>query len=97
MGLYVTGKRCLWCHREAGLSVGIGGALLNRHIQCFKGLTQVNHIVRSEILHSHSDLKGHDTYLMDYFSRGSGLHRYGCKGGYTREMLKSRDIFLFKK
>lgn len=74
--------------------MGVGGALLNRNTQCFKGLTQVNNIVRTEILHSHSDLNGHDTYLMDYFS---GLHRYACKVGYTREILKRQDFFFFKK
>lgn len=77
--------------------MGVGEALLSRHTQYFKGLMQVNSIVRTEILHSHSDLNGQDTYLMDYFSRDSRLHRYGCKGGYTREMLKRQDIFFFKK
>lgn len=93
----MTGKRCPWCHREGCLSVGIGGTLLKRNTQCFKGLTQVNNTVRTEILHSHSDLSGNDTYVMDYFSHDSGLHRYGCKVGYTRKMLKRQSFLFFKK
>lgn len=46
---------------QGGLfSVGIGGTLLNINTQCFKGFTRVNHIVKTEILHSHLDLNGHD-------------------------------------
>jgi len=54
--------------------------VLNRNAQCFKG-TYTDNIVRTEILHSLSDWNGHDTYLTDYFSHDSGLHKYGCTDG----------------
>lgn len=61
--------------------------MLNRGTQCLKGLPQVNNIISTEILHSPSDLDGHMTYLMHYFSCDIELHRYGIKGGYARDIF----------